>query len=63
MLGLHWAEGCTYKVVIFYFIAITYYENAAPVYIFEGLTITSVETDYLESATVKLITEVNLKLY
>ena len=44
---------------MFYFTEITYYENDAPVYIFEGLTITSVETDYLESATVKLMTEVS----
>ena len=37
---------------------ITYTENAAPVYIFEGLNITSIETDELELATIKLSTEV-----
>ena len=40
-------------------IEVVYHENSAPVYIFADLTITSVETDYLQSATVKLLTEVS----
>ena len=39
---------------------VTYMENAAPIYVFSGLTITSIETDYLMSATVELVAEVSL---
>jgi len=48
-----------YIIGMFYSIELTYYENAAPVYLFKELTITSVETNYLTSATVELMTEVN----
>jgi len=45
---------------IFFFVVVTYMENAAPIYVFSGLTITSIETDYLMSATVELVAEVSL---
>ena len=34
-------------------------ENAIPVNVFDGLTIASIETDYLMSATVELVAEVS----
>ena len=40
-------------------VVVTYEENAAPIYVFSGLTITSIETDYLMSATVELVAEVS----
>jgi len=38
-------------------------ENSAPVYVFSGLTITSIETDSLMSATVELVAKVSCTIY